>query len=83
MSSVDLSDATIQVAAAEAARRGVSVDVVIEDAVRRYVAGADVRRLLSEWDVADADAGRLTDEEAMAIAIEEIDAHRLQQRRSS
>lgn len=52
----------------EAARSGRSEDEVVEEALRRYLAPSVLDRL---WE-----RNRLPEEEAMAIAIEEVKAHR-------
>ena len=67
-------------ARAEAARRGVDPSVVVEEALRRHVAGEDLRRLLGELDARLGPAERLGEEEAMRIAAEELAAHRRERR---
>ena len=79
MSMVELAPELWQAAAVEAERRGLSVDAVVAEAVRRFVAGADLRRLLSDLDEVDAARPDTpTEAEAMQIACEEIAATRTQ-----
>jgi len=76
-STVEL-DANVMAAAPRVAtKRGVAVAVVVNDAVKGFVAGSDLRELLRGW--RDQDAARravIDDESAMQIANEEIAAFR-------
>jgi len=70
---VNLADDVLAAVRLEAARSGRSEDQVVEAAVRRYVGPGVLDRLAAR--------NRLDEDEAMAIAIEEVAAHR-QGRRS-
>ena len=65
---VELSDDVAEVVRREASRTGRSEAEVVELAVRRLVAPSILDRL---WERAE-----LTEDEATAIAIEEVNAHR-------
>jgi len=70
---VQLDDDVLAAVRLEAARSGRSEDQVVEAAVRRYIGPAVLDRLAAR--------NRLDEDEAMAIATEEVAAHR-QERRS-
>jgi enoyl-CoA hydratase/carnithine racemase len=77
MSTVELDERAMEAARREAERRGVDVSEVVSAAVQRFVAGGDLQELLAEFrrrDEASDDA--LTEEEALRIANEELDAFR-------
>lgn len=77
MSTVELDERALEAARREAERRGVDVSEVVSTAVRRFVAGADLSDLLAEFrrrDEASLDA--LSEEEALRIADEQLDAFR-------
>lgn len=60
-------------------KRDVEVAVVVNEAVKRFVAGSDLKELLREWREQDAARGVVIDEEAaMRIANEELAAFREQ-----
>ena len=76
MSTVELDERVMEAARREADRRGVDVSVVVTTAVQRFVAGADLQELLTEFrrrdeatdDALDEDAAlRLADEELAAV----------------
>ena len=71
-------DANVMAAAQRVAdKRGVDVAVVVNEAVKRFVAGSDLKGLLREWREKDAARGVVIDEEAaMRIANEELAAFR-------
>ena len=69
---VRLDDEVLDAIRREAARSGRSEDEVVEDAVRRYL-GPSVLDRLSE-------RNRLDEDEAMAIALEEVSAYRQERR---
>jgi hypothetical protein len=78
---IDLESDVLAAVRAEAARRGVAVSEVVEEAVRRYVAGGTLVALLERFSAEDAEAGpTLADDEALAIATQELDAHRSSRR---
>ena len=78
---IDFERDVLEAARAEAARRGVAVSDVVEDAVRRYVAGAALVDLLERFSVEDTGKPEpLTDEGAYTIAAEEVDAYRSSRR---
>jgi hypothetical protein len=77
MSMVELDKRALEAARREAERRGIEVSEVVSAAVRRFVAGADLGDLLVELrrrDETSRDA--LTEDEALRIADEELDAFR-------
>lgn len=69
MSTVELTDETLVAAQQEAARRGVAVSEVVDEAVRRFVGGANMQRLIEEFRSQEA-AGQpaLSEEDAQRIA---------------
>ena len=69
---VSLDEDVLNAIRVEAARSGRSEDQVVEAAVRRYVGPSIVDRLRAR--------NRLGEDEAMAIAIEEVAAHRREPR---
>jgi hypothetical protein len=72
MTAVELPSTVVAVAAQEAKRRGIAIADVVEEAVRRYVAAPALGALLDELDADDAARShRLSDDEAMAIALAE------------
>jgi hypothetical protein len=72
MTTVQISDEVFAAARREAERRGVDVNAVVTEAVRRFVIGRDMRRLLDECRRQDAQRpDALTEDEAAAIAAEE------------
>jgi enoyl-CoA hydratase/carnithine racemase len=77
MATIELDSQVIAAAQAEADRRGVDVSVVVAEAVRRFVAGSDLARLLDEFDTKDRARPDLpSEDEAIAIAVEELRAMR-------
>lgn len=80
MSTVEISEQALEAAQREAQRRGTEVSDVVDEAVQRFVVGVDLRSLLDEFRRQDAvDDGALTEEDALRIASEELDAVRRQQ----
>jgi hypothetical protein len=69
---VNLADDVLAAVRLEAARSGRSEDQVVEAAVRRYIGPSVLDRLGAR--------NRLDEDEAMAIAIEEVAAHRRERR---
>lgn len=81
MSAVELDADVMAAAQREADKRGVDVAVVVNEAVQRFVAGANLKGLLQEFREQDAASGNALDEEtAMQIANEEIAAYRRERR---
>lgn len=81
MTTVQIGDEVLAAARREADRRGVAVDVIVAEAVQRFVIGADVSRLLDEFrreDAAGPDA--LSERDAKFIAAEELAAFRSDRR---
>jgi hypothetical protein len=77
MTTVQISDELLGAARREAERRGVAVDVVVAEAVQRFVVGADLSRLLDEFGRQDAAASdALSERDAELIAAEELAAFR-------
>ena len=77
MSAVELDANVMAAAQREADKRGVDVAVVVNEAVQRFVAGADLKALFREWREQDAARGVVIDDEtAMRIANDEIAAVR-------
>jgi hypothetical protein len=77
MTTVQISDELLAAARREAERRGVAVDVVVAEAVQRFVVEADLSRLLDEFGRQDAAApDALSEREAELIAAEELAAFR-------
>lgn len=77
MSTIEVSGEALAAAREEAARRGVAVSEVVNEAVRRFTGGADLHRLLGEFRRLDAASPTaLTDDEAQRVANEELDAVR-------
>ncbi len=76
MSAVELDANVMAAAQREADRRGVDVAVVVNEAVQRFVAGADLRELFREWRQRDSGPDALDEEAALKIANEELDAYR-------
>lgn len=77
MSTVELDERALEAAQREAERRGVDVSEVVSAAVRRFVAGADLSELLAEFRRRDAASGdALSEEQALRIADEQLDAFR-------
>lgn len=77
VSTIELTEEAMSLAQQEAARRGVSVAEVIDEAVRRSIAGEDLRRLLEAFSAQDAsDPDALHDAAAQLIAGEELAAVR-------
>ena len=74
---MQISDELHAAAQREAQRRGVSVDVIVAEAIQRFVVGADLHELLAEFDrevTTNPDA--LSESEAALIAAEELAAVR-------
>ena len=69
---IKLDDDVLAAVRVEAARSGRSEDEVVEAAVRRYVGPTVLDRLAAR--------NRLDEDEAMAIALEEVAAHRRERR---
>lgn len=77
MSTIELTDEAMSLAQQEAARRGVPVAEVVDEAVRRSIAGEDLRRLLAEFSSDDARVSDSPSEAAaQQIAGEELAAAR-------
>lgn len=77
MSTVELDERALEAARREAYRRGVDVSEVVSAAVRRFVAGADLGDLLADLRRRDGASGdALSEEQALRIADEELDAFR-------
>lgn len=77
MSAVELDDNAMEAARREARRRGVDVGDVINEAVQRFVVGADLRELLAEFRRRDETSVDAIDEDAArSIAKEELTAIR-------
>ncbi len=77
MSTVELDERALEAARREAERRGVDVSEVVSAAVRRFVAGADLGDLLAELRRRDeVSDDTLSEEQALRIADEELDAFR-------
>lgn len=70
---VKLDDEVLDAVRREAARSGRSIDEILEDAVRRYLGPSVLDRF--------RERNRLDEDEAMAIALEEVAAHRRERRR--
>ena len=74
---VQVEEAVCDAARAEAIRRGTVLDDMVEDALRRYLAAQDLGRLTAALRRrAESDPDRLSDDEAAAIASEELTAWR-------
>ncbi len=69
---VRLDDEVLDAVRREATRSGKSADDVVESAVRRYIGPSVIDRL--------RERNRLHEDEAMAIAVEEVAAHRRDRR---
>ncbi len=79
MSAVELSEQAFEAARREAERRGTDVSEIVDEAVQRFVVGADLRSLLNEFRARDdAAPDALTEDEALQVANEELDAVRSQ-----
>lgn len=77
MTTVQISDELHATAQREADRRGVDVDVVVSEAVQRFVVGADLHKLLGELDRQDeSNPHALSEDDAARIAAEELSAFR-------
>ena len=77
MSSVELDENLLAAAQREADRRGVDVSVVVNEAVQRFVVGADLRQLLDDFRRHDAESSEALDEAtALALANDELAAVR-------
>lgn len=77
MSTVELTDEAMNLARQEASRRGVPVDEVVDEAVRRSIAGEDLRRLLDRFSDDDlADPSALSEAAAQRLANQELAALR-------
>lgn len=77
MSTIELTEEAMSLAQQEAARRGVPVAEVVDEAVRRSIAGEDLRRLLDEFSAQDAgNPDALGDAAAHLMAGEELAAIR-------
>lgn len=77
MPTIKLTEEAMSLAQQEAARRGVPVAEVVDEAVRRSIAGEDLRRLLDEFSAQDAsNPAALNDAAAQLIAGEELAAVR-------
>lgn len=74
VSTVEVSPEILAAAEQEAVRQGVEVSTVIDEAVRRFVGGTDLHRLLDEFR-ADVRVSS-TEAEAMRVANEELAAMR-------
>lgn len=72
MSTVELDEALLSAVRREAARRGVDASDVVSEAVQRFVVGADLRELLTEFRRQDAAGGNaLGEDDALRIVAEE------------
>lgn len=77
MTTVQISDELHAAARREADRRGVEVDVIVAEAVQRFVVGTDLHELLAEFSRQDsADSDALAEDDAARIAAEELTAFR-------
>ena len=77
MTTVQISDELHAAARREAKRRGVEVDVIVAEAVQRFVVGSDLHELLAEFNRRDAaDREALSEREAARVAAEELAAFR-------
>lgn len=77
MSTIELTEEAMSLAQQEAARRGVPVAEVVDEAVRRSIAGEDLRRLLDEFSAQDAsNPDALNEAAAQVMAGEELAAVR-------
>jgi len=77
MTTVQISDELHAAVRREAKRRGVQVDVIVAEAVQRFVVGSNLHELLAEFDRRDAtDPGALSEGEAARVASEELAAFR-------
>ncbi|MGD9793554.1 MAG: hypothetical protein AB7V43_08725 [Acidimicrobiia bacterium] len=73
MATIELDPQVVAAAQSEADRRGVDVRVVITEAIQRFVTGADLTRLLAEFDTEDQSRpDPLSDADALSIAAEEL-----------
>ena len=72
---VQVTEEVFAAAQREAVRRGVAVSVIVDEALRRFVGGADLHRLLGQFRSEDR-SSELWDDDAMAIANEELSAVR-------
>jgi hypothetical protein len=80
VSAIEITEQTLVVARREAARRGVDVGEVVDEAVRRFVGGSELHRLLDELRREDADGSGLSEADAQRIAGEELTALRNERR---
>jgi|GEM_PF-5357890 len=79
MSAVELSEKAFEAARREAERRGTDVSEIVDEAVQRFVVGADLQSLLNEFRARDdAAPDPLTEDEALQVANEELAAVRSQ-----
>lgn len=77
MSTVELTDEAMALARQEASRRGISVDEVVDEAVRRSIAGEDLRHLLDRFSDDDlANPSALSEASAQQLADQELTALR-------
>jgi len=77
MTTVQISDELHAAARREAERRGVDVDVIVTEALQRFVVGADLHELLTDFSRQDAsDPEALSEDEAERVAAEELVAYR-------
>ncbi len=77
MPTVELSEEALEAARREAERREVDVSEVVSEAGQRFVVGADLGDLLEELrEQDDARPDTLSEEAAMRIAQDELDAFR-------
>jgi hypothetical protein len=84
MAITDLEAQVIAAAQGEADRRGVDVSVVVAEAIQRFATRADLGRRLAEFDAQDRTRpDRLSEDEAMAIANEELAAMRAERSSSA
>ena len=73
MPTVEVTDRALAAAQREAARRGTDVSEVVDEAIQRFVGGADLHRLLEEFRQHDADnLAALTEDEAQRTASEKL-----------
>lgn len=76
MSTIEVSSEALAAAQREAARRGVAVAEVVDEAVRRFVGGVDLHRLIEDFRREDLAVGGLSEAEAQQVASEELAAAR-------
>jgi enoyl-CoA hydratase/carnithine racemase len=76
VSAIEIDENVLAAARREADRRGVDVAVVVNEAIQRFVVGADLRELLDELRERDAAQEGLDEATALQVANEELAAVR-------